>query len=237
MSEVATYLKVGTTALLLDMIEDGFFDKDYSLQSPVQAIRDISHDPTLRETVRLKDGRTITPLQLQTEYLEHATRYVRSIDPDPVTLDVLARWTHVVETLHGDPMDLHREVDWVIKKRIIESFMEKHRLSWRDPKVSLMDLQYHDIRPHKGVYFQLVKHDMVDRITTDDAIERAKHLPPQTTRARLRGEFIRQANLKGKDYRVDWVYLKLNDPERETILCKDPFLSHDERVERLIRSF
>src|SRR5438132_2140194 len=237
MSEVATYLKVGTTALLLDMIEDGFFDKDYSLQSPVQAIRDISHDPTLRETVCLKDGRTITPLQLQTEYLEHATRYVQSIDADPVTKDVLGRWTHVIEALHTDPMELHREVDWVIKKRIIESFMEKHRLSWRDPKVSLMDLQYHDIRPHKGVYFQLVKHDMVDRITSDDIIERAKHIPPQTTRARLRGEFIRQANLKGKDYRVDWVYLKLNDPERETILCKDPFQSHDERVERLIRSF
>ena len=106
MSEVATYLKVGTTALLLDMIEDGFFDKDYSLQSPVQAIRDISHDPTLRETVRLKDGRTITPLQLQTEYLEHATRYVKSIDADPVTRDVLARWTHVIEALHDDPMDL-----------------------------------------------------------------------------------------------------------------------------------
>ncbi|MBI1726807.1 MAG: proteasome accessory factor PafA2 family protein, partial [Candidatus Rokubacteria bacterium] len=237
MSEVATYLKVGTTALLLDMIEDGFFDKDYSLQSPVQAIRDISHDPTLRETVRLKDGRTITPLQLQTEYLDHATRYVNSIDADPVTKDVLARWTRVIEALHGDPMNLSREVDWVIKKRIIESFMEKHRLTWRDPKVYLMDLQYHDIRPHKGLYFQLVKHDMVDRITTDDAIERAKHLPPQTTRARLRGEFIRQANLKGKDYRVDWVYLKLYDPERETILCKDPFQSHDERVERLIRSF
>src|SRR5713101_6785367 len=215
MSEVATYLKVGTTALILDM----------------------SHDPTLRETVRLKDGRTITPLQLQTEYLEHATRYVQSIDADLVTKDVLGRWTHVIEALHTDPMELHREVDWVIKKRIIESFMEKHRLSWRDPKVSLMDLQYHDIRPHKGVYFQLVKHDMVDRITSDDIIERAKHIPPQTTRARLRGEFIRQANLKGKDYRVDWVYLKLNDPERETILCKDPFQSHDERVERLIRSF
>ena len=154
-----------------------------------------------------------------------------------MTKDVLGRWTRVIEVLHTDPMELHREVDWVIKKRIIESFMEKHRLSWRDPKVSLMDLQYHDIRPHKGVYFQLVKHDMVDRITSDDIIERAKHVPPQTTRARLRGEFIRQANLKGKDYRVDWVYLKLNDPERETILCKDPFQSHDERVERLIRSF
>jgi proteasome accessory factor A len=225
MSEVATYLKVGTTALILDMIEDGHFDRDYSLQSPVQAIRDISHDPTLRETIRLKDGRAITPLQLQMEYLEHATRYV------------LARWTYVIEQLADDPMQLNREVDWVIKQQLIQQYMERNRLSWRDPKVSLMDLQYHDIRPDKGLYFSLVRRDWVDRITDDEAIERAKHQPPQTTRARLRGEFIRQANLKGKDYRVDWVYLKLNDPERETILCKDPFQSHDERVERLIRSF
>jgi proteasome accessory factor A len=237
MSEVATYLKVGTTALVLDMIEDGHFDKDYSLQSPVQAIRDISHDPTLRETVKLKDGRTITPLQLQCLYLEHATRYVESIDPDPSTKDVLARWTDVVERLEDDPMQLNREVDWVIKKELIEAYMVRNRLSWRDPKVSLMDLQYHDIRPDRGIYYRLVRRDQVDRITDDDTIERAKHVPPQTTRARLRGEFIRQANLKGKDYRVDWVYLKLNDPERETILCKDPFQSHDERVERLIRSF
>ena len=237
MSEIATYLKVGTTALILDMIEDGHFDRDYSLQSPVQAIRDISHDPTLRETIRLKDGRAITPLQLQMEYLEHATRYVQAIDADPVTRDVLARWTYVIEQLADDPMQLNREVDWVIKQQLIQAYMEKNRLSWRDPKVSLMDLQYHDIRPDKGLYFSLVRRDLVDRITDDESIERAKHVPPQTTRARLRGEFIRQANLKGKDYRVDWVYLKLNDPERETILCKDPFQSHDERVERLIRSF
>ena len=237
MSEVATYLKVGTNALILDMIEDGHFDKDYSLQSPVQAIRDISHDATLRETVRLKDGRSITALDLQTEYLEAATRYVAAIDADPVTRDVLARWTTVIEALHTDPMKLERDVDWVIKYKMIDAYMTKHRLSWRDPKVSLMDLQYHDIRPDHGLYFRLLQRDFIDRITTDEEIERAKHLPPQTTRARLRGEFIRQANLKGKDYRVDWVYLKLNDPERETILCKDPFQSHDERVERLIRSF
>jgi proteasome accessory factor A len=134
-------------------------------------------------------------------------------------------------------MQLDREVDWVIKWNLIEQYMGKNRLSLRDPKVSLMDLQYHDIRPDRGLYFRLALHGKVDRVTTDEAIERARHVPPQTTRARLRGEFIRQANLTGKDYRVDWVYLKLNDPERETILCKDPFQSHDERVERLIRSF
>jgi proteasome accessory factor A len=237
MSEVATYLKIGTTALVLDMIEDGFFDRDYSLQSPVQAIRDISHDPTLREAVKLKDGRSITALQMQLEYLEYATRYVASINADATTKDVLARWTDVLTKLEADPMQLNRELDWVIKRQLIDNFMNRHRLSWRDPKVSLLDLQYHDIRPDKGVYYRMVANDHVDRITDDETIEQAKHVPPQTTRARLRGEFIRQANLKGKDYRVDWVYLKLNDPERETILCKDPFQSHDERVERLIRSF
>src|SRR5213595_1520411 len=237
MSEVATYLKIGTTALVLDMIEDGFFDRDYSLQSPVQAIRDISHDPTLKETIKLKDGRSISALQMQLEYLEYTTRYVNSISADAASKDVLARWTDVMEKLESDPMQLDRELDWVIKLQWIESYMTRNRLSWRDPKISLMDLQYHDIRPDRGVNYKLASRDMVDRITDDETIERAKHEPPQTTRARLRGEFIRQANLKGKDYRVDWVYLKLNDPERETILCKDPFESHDERVERLIRSF
>ncbi len=155
MSEVATYLKIGTTALVLDMIEDGFFDRDYSLQLPVQAIRDISHDPTLREAIKLKDGRTITALQMQFEYLEYATRYVDSISPDPATKDVLARWTDVLTKLESDPMQLSRELDWVIKKTWIDKFMDRHRLSWRDPKVSLLDLQYHDIRPEKGVYYRL----------------------------------------------------------------------------------
>ena len=125
----------------------------------------------------------------------------------------------------------------MIKKAWIDKFMSRHQLSWRDAEVSLLDLQYHDIRPEKGVYYLLAQNDQVDRITDDETIEEAKHRPPQTTRARLRGEFIRQANLKSKDYRVDWVYLKLNDPERETIICKDPFQSYDARVERLIRSF
>jgi proteasome accessory factor A len=174
---------------------------------------------------------------MQLEYLEYATRYVDSISPDPATKDVLARWTDVLTKLESDPMQLLRELDWVIKKAWIDKFMDRHRFSWRDPKVSLLDLQYHDIRPEKGVYYRLALNDQVDRITDDETIEQAKHVPPQTTRARLRGEFIRQANLKGKDCRVDWVYLKLNDPERETIVCKDPFQSHDERVERLIRSF
>src|SRR5258708_1712453 len=181
MSEVATYLKVGTTALLLDMIEDGFFDKDYSLQSPVQAIRDISHDPTLKETIKLKDGRSISALQMQLEYLEYTTRYVNSIDADAASNDVLARWTDVMEKLESDPMQLDRHLDSAIKRQWIESYMTRNRLSWRDPKISLMDLQYHDIRPDRALYYKLAPKHMVDPITDHDTIHLTKHAPPHTT--------------------------------------------------------
>src|SRR5439155_24538834 len=123
-------LKSGMTALVLDMIEEGFFDRDYSLQSPVQASRDISHDPTLREAIKLKDGRRITALQMQLEYLEYATRYVDSISPDPATKDVLARWTDVLGKLEADPMQLSRELDWVIKRQLSEQHTNRHRPTW-----------------------------------------------------------------------------------------------------------
>ena len=237
MSEVANYLKCGTMAIVLSLIEDDVIDRDLSLDSPVLSYRRVSRDLTCRETMRLKDGRALTAVDVQREFLDMAHRYYRDREHEPWVDDVMARWGSVLDRLAVDPMSLDRELDWVIKRQLIDNFMNRHRLSWRDPKVSLLDLQYHDIRPDKGVYYRLVDNDHVDRITDDETIEQAKHVPPQTTRARLRGEFIRQANLKGKDYRVDWVYLKLNDPERETILCKDPFQSHDERIERLIRSF
>src|SRR3989449_11259947 len=113
------------------MIEDGFFDRDYSLQSPVQAIRDISHDPTLREAIKLKDGRSITALQMQLENLEYATRYVSSINADPTTKDVLARWTDILTKLESDPMQVSRELDWVIQRQLIDNLMNRKRLSLR----------------------------------------------------------------------------------------------------------
>src|SRR5262249_39498219 len=173
----------------------------------------------------------------QLEYLECATRYVDSIGPDSATKNVLARWADVLTKLESDPMQLWRELDWVIKKMWIDKFIDRDWLSWRNPKVPLLDLQYHDIRPEKVVCPRRAPNEQGDRTPDAETTEQPPRVPPQPTRARLRGEFIRQANLKGKDYRVDWVFLKLNDPERETILCNDPFQSHDERVARLIRSF
>src|SRR5256886_17451587 len=109
MAEVVLSLKWGSSAFVFDLMEGGSLAGDYSLQSPVQAIRDISHDPTLKEAIKLKDGRTISALQIQLEYLEYATRYVDSISPDPATKDVLARWTDVLTKLETDPMQLGRD--------------------------------------------------------------------------------------------------------------------------------
>ena len=105
-----------------------------------------------------------------------------------------------------------------------------------DPRIAQLDLAYHDIRRGRGLFTLLEKRGLAARATTDPAIFRAKSIPPQTTRAKLRGEFIRAAQEGRNDYTVDWVHLKLNDQAQRTVLCKDPFVAVDERVERLIAS-
>ena len=119
---------------------------------------------------------------------------------------------------------------------LIEAYRERHGLALTDPKVALMDLQYHDVNRDRGLFYRMQQRGMVDRICTDEEIDLAIDQPPQTTRARLRGEFIRRAKERKRDYTVDWVHLKLNDQAQRTVLCKDPFKSRDERVEKLIAS-
>ena len=236
MSEVATYLKVGTTALVIDMIEDGCLNGDYSLHGSVAALRTISRDPTLRARVKLKDGRVLTALEIQSEYLERAIRYAQSAGCDPERRDILARWTRAIERLEREPLLLDREVDWAIKLRWMTRLMDRSGLSWNDPRVSLLDLQYHDMRADRSVYHHLASLGMVERITDDAAVERAMTTPPQTTRARLRGECIRRLRLSGKDYRADWGSLKVLGEEAPTptFHWRDPLQAHDEDTEHLI---
>ena len=145
-------------------------------------------------------------------------------------------WEHCVTTLENDPLKLDREVDWVIKHNLVEAFRERHGLALDDARVALLDLQYHDIRRSRGVFECLARAGRAERICDDAAIETARQQPPQTTRARLRGEFIRRAKERKRDYTVDWVHLKVNDQAQRTVLCKDPFRSRDERVDKLIAS-
>jgi proteasome accessory factor A len=237
MSEYTTFLKVGATAVLLRMLEDpAVVLRDMTLENPIRAIRDISHDLTATKKVRLANGREVSALDIQTEYLNRALRYADQKGLPAQEQLALEMWEHCVTTLADDPMKLDREVDWVIKRRLIESYREKHDLPLSHPRVALLDLQYHDINRARGLFYKLQDRKMVERTCVDDEIDEAVETPPQTTRARLRGEFIRKAKERKRDYTVDWVHLKLNDQAQRTVLCKDPFKSRDERVERLIAS-
>ena len=237
MSEYATFLKVGATAILLRMLEDkSQILRDLTLESPIRAIREISQDPTLAATVRLSNGREISALDIQTEYLERALRYreARGLPPDEDR--ALDMWAHVMTNLATDPSALWRECDWVAKLRLIEGYQARHGLGMGSPKVALVELMYHDIDRRRGLFYKLQAAGQVDRTTTDAAIKEAMVSPPSTTRARLRGAFVKRAKEQRRDYTVDWVHLKLNDMAQRTILLKDPFKSHDDRVERLIES-
>ncbi|MGH9167586.1 MAG: Pup--protein ligase [Acidimicrobiia bacterium] len=236
MSEYATYVKVGTTAALLQMLEDNVVFRDLTLENPIRTIREISHDITCRRKVRLANGRELSALDMQWEYLERALRYSRNPGfPAPVQRSV-EMWEHLLTGLEKDPLGLQREVDWVIKYHLVEGYRQRHDLPIGHPRLALVDLSYHDVNQQRGLYYLLARRGMVDRVVTDGAIGQAIMKPPQTTRARLRGEFIKAAKAAKRDFTVDWVHLKLNDQAQRTVLCKDPFRALDDRVDKLIRS-
>lgn len=237
MSEYANFLKVGAASLMLRMIEDPTVVlRDMTLENPIRAIREISHDITCSRQVRLANGREVTALQIQAEYLERAQRFAARNELDDIEKQALLMWEHCLTGIESDPLSLDREVDWVIKHKLVEAYRERHGLALDDPRVGLIDLQYHDINRDRGLFYRLQDRDMLDRICDDEDITRAMEYAPETTRARLRGEFIRKAKEKRRDFTVDWVHLKLNDQAQRTVLCKNPFLAHDERVDKLIAS-
>jgi proteasome accessory factor PafA2 len=195
MSEVSTYLKLGATALVLAMIEDRFLAGDLSVEAPVAELRAVSHDPSCRHLVSLRDGRKMTAVQLQMEYLELARKYTEDkfgTDVDEATTDVLARWESVLSRLADDPMQCSRELDWVTKLEIIEGYRSRDGLAWNHPRLQLVDLQYSDVRAERGLYNRLAARGRVDRLLDEPAIERAMVEPPDDTRAYFRGRCLQQ---------------------------------------------
>jgi proteasome accessory factor A len=235
MSEVTTLLKVGTTHLVLEMIEQGIQFRDFTLDNPIRAIREISHDLTGRRPVRLAGGREAGALDIQREYHARAVEHVARRGSDPVSERVLELWGRTLDAVERQDLSLiDREIDWAIKNKLIERYRSRGDLGLSSPRIAQLDLAYHDIRRGRGVFDLLQRKDLVDRVTDDGEIEDAKDTPPQTTRAKLRGDFIAAAQNAGRDFTVDWVHLKLNDQAQRTVLCKDPFRAVDERVDRLI---
>nr|WP_316042213.1 depupylase/deamidase Dop [Nocardiopsis sp. CNR-923] len=193
MSEISTYLKLGATALVLAMIEDGFISVDLSLETPVADLRAISHDPGLTHRVRLRDGRRMTALEMQGEYLDQARKYVEDrfgTDVDPDTADVLDRWESVLTRLGNDPMELATELDWVAKLKVLEGYRSRDGLDWSHPRLQLVDLQYSDVRADKGIYNRLAARGRMRRLLEEPEVTRAITEPPEDTRAYFRGRCL-----------------------------------------------
>ncbi|MDP9241538.1 MAG: Pup--protein ligase [Actinomycetota bacterium] len=235
MNEWTTFMKVGVTDLVLRMVEANTVMRDLTLENPIRAIREISHDVSCRKRVRLANGRELSAIEIQTEYLERTQRFLERRGVDTQSQKLLDEWANSLDALSaGESQRLVRKVDWVAKQQLVERYRQKHSLPLSSPRVALLDLAYHDVNRNRGLYYLIERSGRADRIATDVEVQTAVREPPQTTRAKLRGDFIRNAKQKRRDYTVDWVHLKLNDQAQRTVLCKDPFRSTDDRVEQLI---
>jgi proteasome accessory factor A len=192
MCEIATYLKVGSTALVLKMIEDDFITDDFTLAEPVRAMKAISHDTSLKSTVELEGGRQVSAIEVQWEYLRLAKKYAQDNDMSEVETDVLERWENVLDRLDTNPMSLTRELDWVAKLSVMQAYRDRDGLEWDSPKLRMVDLQWHDVRRDKGLYHKLVASGKIDRLVSDADVDYAIDHPPTDTRAYFRGECLRR---------------------------------------------
>ena len=234
MNEYTNFLKVGACALLLRLIEETNFNLELTLENPIRSIRDISGDIECKERVRLADGRELSALQIQMKYLEEAQHYSTELDLNEEEKQAFSYWEHCLEGIEKNPLDLHRECDWVAKYHLIQAAQKRYELDLDDLKIANIDMRYHDIKRSRGLFQKLEDRDLVNRVCVDAEIKHSMEWPPESTRAKVRGDFIRKAMERKREYTVDWVHLKLNDQEQRTVLCKDPFKSEDERVKRLI---
>jgi proteasome accessory factor A len=192
MAELSTYLKVGTLAIVLEMIEAGVDFPKLDLDDPVRAIKEVSRDLDMKATLKLADGRVTSAVAVQRAYLETAMDYFACHELTQVTKDVLVRWEEVLDKLERDPMLLVRELDWVAKRQMIQSYMDRKGCGWNDPRVLLLDLQYHDVRPDKGLFYTLERSNLIDRLVQDTEILRAEQNPPTGTRAFFRGHCLKK---------------------------------------------
>ena len=234
MSEISTYLKVGTTSLLLKMIEDDFIADDLSLSEPVRSMRAVSHDPTCRTTFELSEGRSITAVELQWEYLRLARKYSEENGADDVTSDVLDRWESTLEALETDPMTLSRQLDWVAKKHLLDAYRERDGLEWNHSKLKLIDLQYHDVQRDKGLYFKLVKNGKMETLVSPDEIEYAMDHPPEDTRAYFRGECLRRYSPEIVAASWDAVIFDLGDEPLRKVPTLEPTRGTKDKVQHLL---
>jgi len=236
MSEVATYLKTGITAIVLMMIEDEAVTEPFALENPVQALRSISHDLSCRRTVRLKDGRAVRAVDIQWGYHEMASKYIARHDVPTWAVDVMTRWEETLAALEEDPIKLERQLDWVAKLSTLSSYRDKHGLEWNDPKLALLDLQYHDVRMDKGIANVLVRNGKLERLSTEDEVQRAIEAPPTDTRAYFRGRCLAQFSQQVAAASWDSVIFDLGAETLQRVPMHEPLRGTESTTKTLLDS-
>ena len=237
MSETTTVVKVATTELMLRAAELGLLKDKFTIENPIRTIREISTDLKFRNSFRLSSGREITALQMQNE-MYNIVSSMPGLDElleKPFYRYALNLWRRSLDALESEDYALvDMELDWMIKRKFMNSYKEKHQLNDMDSRLILLDISYHNIRKDRGLFYILEKSGMAKTLITNNDVNSAMENPPETTRAALRGRFIKVAQEKKRDFTVDWVNLKINDQQQSSIACKDPFKNIDERVDKLI---
>ena len=235
MSEYTTYLKVGTTLLVLEMIEEGFLPAPLALRNPVRALRDVSHDLTCKLGLPMRNGTKMTAIDIQRCFWEAAQRYVEThADCHPTYPGVVHEWGRVLDCLAVDPMDLHREIDWVMKMHLMRNYIDRRGSDWDDPRVAMMDLQYHDIRPEKSLYAILERNGAARRMLSEAEIVHAMDEPPEDTRAYFRGQCLKK--FKHQIFGVNWDSISFNvgDGPIKRIMMEEPMRGTKSHVQQLL---
>jgi proteasome accessory factor A len=238
LAEVATFLKVGATALVLALIEDdGFEGVDLTIANPVQAIRLVSYDTSLSTTLEMADGTTCTALDIQWELFSLARKYAEDrglecLGDEAVGRDVLERWESVLHGLETDPMNVSRQIDWVAKLQLVEGYRERHNLDWDDHRLAALDLQYHDLRPDRSLFARLDTEHIVD---PDDVISAVTE-PPRRTRAYFRGQCLKRWASSVASANWDSIVFDLGTDPLRRVPMMDPLRGTAEHTEELLKA-
>ncbi|MEK6713341.1 MAG: proteasome accessory factor PafA2 family protein, partial [Nitrospirota bacterium] len=235
MSEFSTYLKVGAAALVLQMIDNNHVITGLDLANPLEAIKTISRDLTLKKTVRLANGKEYTPVEIQKAYLEEAYKYFSKLEKDPIVDEILSYWSDTLGKLGKDPLELHTHIDWMIKYELLNNYAQRKGFGWDNPRLAMMDLQYHDIRPDKGLYYTLLRDGYITPFVSEGAILLAKETPPKDTRAFFRGTCIKR--FPKEVYAASWtsVLFDIGNSTIKRVPLLNPLRGTDDLVGKIIR--
>lgn len=232
MSEYATFLKVGTTCLVLDLIEEGAVPMDVEVADPLETLRSVSRDSTFQWQVKMKNGTVISAIDLQRRYLDAAKRYLSRKDEQ--TDRVLQEWEDILNALETDPLSTADRLDWSAKYLLFRDFMQESGASWQDDIMQSLDLEYHNISPSKGLFYGLEQAGAMQRLVTDEEVERAILEPPKNTRALGRGHIITSLSQNpNARYVIDWdgVYIE----RHRQLDLKNPFHTYEKEAVKFLK--